>query len=72
MSTQPYFLQADILRTAGLLVETYGEMAVAGAFIRADQLKARGDGQGSQRWIRVAQAAENLLSESRPSDAVVH
>ena len=64
--------QSDILRTAGLLVENYGEMAVVGAFIRADQLKARGDGHGSRRWMRVAHAAENLLSMHRPDDAVIH
>ena len=64
--------QSEIFRTAGLLVETYGEMAVAGAFIRADQLKVRGDDPGCRRWIRVAQAAEDLLSEHVPDGAQVH
>ena len=64
--------QSEILRAASLLVEAYGDMAVAGAFIRADHLKARGDVQGRQRWIRVARAAEDLLSEQRPSNSIVH
>lgn len=64
--------QPEILRTASLLVETYGEMAVAGAFIRADELNARGDTQGHQRWLQVARAAESLLSEQRPAGAAVH
>jgi hypothetical protein len=64
--------QSEILKAASLLVEAYGDMAVAGAFIRADHLKARGDTQGRQRWIRVAHAAENLLSEQRPPGIDVH
>jgi hypothetical protein len=65
-------LQPEILRTASLLVENYGEMAVAGAFIRADALNARGDVRGHERWLQVARAAEALLSEHRPAEAAVH
>lgn len=65
-------LHPEILRTASLLVETYGEMAVAGAFIRADELGARGDSRGYDRWLQVARAAEALLSENRPAEATVH
>lgn len=64
--------QSEIFRAASLLVDAYGEMAPAGAFIRADQLHSRGDETGSKRWIRVAQAAENLLSEHRPDAAQLH
>jgi hypothetical protein len=60
-------LPPEIMRTASLLVDVYGEMAVAGAFIRADELGARGDAQGHDRWLQVARAAEDLLSVERPT-----
>ena len=63
---------SDILRTANLLVEQYGEMAPAGAKIKADQLFANGDGAGRKVWLRIAQASENLLAENRPSTSTVH
>lgn len=57
---------AEIYRTASLMIEQYGEMAPAGAFIRADQLKEDGDLTGRALWLRVAQTAEELLSERIP------
>ena len=65
-------IQPKILRTASLLVDVYGEMAVVGAFIRADQLSARGDTRGCERWLQVARATEGLLSQSRPLNTTVH
>jgi hypothetical protein len=65
-------LPPEIMRTASLLVDVYGEMAVAGAFIRADELGARGDTQGHDRWLQVARAAEALLSEERPLGISLH
>ncbi len=65
-------LPPEILRTASLLVDVYGEMAVAGAFIRADELEARGDTRGHDRWLQVARAAEDLLSEARPAGVALH
>jgi len=64
--------QSEILRAASLLVDAYGEMAVASAFIRADELSARGDEPGHARWCRVARAVEDLLSRGRPASAAVH
>ena len=65
-------IQPKILRAASLLLDEYGEMAVVGAFIRADQLSAQGDTRGCERWLRVAQATEGLLSQSRTSNTTVH
>ena len=65
-------IQPEILRTASLLVDVYGEMAVVGAFIRADQLSAQGDTRGYERWLRVARATEGLLSQSRSLNTTVH
>ncbi len=63
---------SDIRRTASLLVEQYGEMAPAGAKIKADHLDANGDRAGNRVWLRVARATEELLSEERPPASTVH
>ena len=65
-------LERDILRTAGLLVETYGEMAPTGAIIRADQLSEKGDIEGSLSWQRIAKVATDLLSDDRPDHISLH
>ncbi len=57
--------QSEILRTASLLIDQYGEMAAVGANIRADHLYARGDHHGHAVWSRVAEAADALLSDQR-------
>jgi hypothetical protein len=63
---------AEIYRTASLMIDQYGEMAPAGAFIRADQLKENGDLTGRALWLKVAQTAEALLSERVPLGTRVH
>ncbi len=65
-------ISADVYRTATLMIREYGEFAPAGAFIKADQLRDAGDVQGREVWLRIARAAEELLSEDRPQDSVVH
>ena len=65
-------IQSEILRTASLLVDVYGEMGVVGAFIRADQLSAQGDTLGYERWLKVARATKQLLSQTRPIKATIH
>jgi len=64
--------ETEILRTANLLVEQYGDMAPNGAKIKADQLIAGGDKAGQQTWLRIAQAAEKLLSEDIPPTETLH
>jgi len=63
---------SEILRTANLLVEHYGEMAPAGAKIKADQLDAKGDNAGRRTWLRIARAAEDMLSEICPPTSTIH
>lgn len=65
-------LSAEVYRTAKLLIEEYGELAPAGAFIKADQLRDKGDMSGEDVWLKVAKAAEFLLSEQRPENSVMH
>ena len=62
----------EIFKTANLLIDTYGEMAPNGAKIKADHLKDKGDAQGQKIWLRIARAAESLLDEKRPDNAIVH
>ncbi|MEK9722509.1 MAG: hypothetical protein VW405_03350, partial [Rhodospirillaceae bacterium] len=57
---------AEIVRTGSLLIAEYGELAPMGAVIRADHLSERGDPEGRATWLRIAQIAEDLLSEERP------
>ncbi|HIC28537.1 MAG TPA: hypothetical protein EYO85_03685 [Rhodospirillales bacterium] len=66
--------ETDIYRTANLLIKEYGEMAPPAAFIRADQLFEKGDLSGRRVWLRVARAAEGLLSEKAPApgDTSIH
>ncbi|MEX2311278.1 MAG: hypothetical protein WD624_02375 [Rhodospirillales bacterium] len=65
-------LSADVYRTATLMIQEYGEFAPAGAFIKADQLRDIGDQIGRDVWLRIARAAEELLSDERPADSVLH
>ena len=65
-------LSPEVYRTATLMIAEYGELAPAGAFIKADQLSAAGDEKGRDVWLRVAKAVEELLSDERPNDSVVH
>ena len=62
----------SIYRTANLLVRKYGEMAPVGAILKADSLLEAGDMAGRTLWMKVAKAAEELLSDERPGDATVH
>jgi len=64
--------ESEVLKTANLLVDTYGDMAPAGAKIRADHLMNAGDIQGRAVWLRIARAAERLLDDDRPKSAVIH
>ena len=64
--------ETEIYRTANLLITEYGEIAPPAAFIRADQLFEKGDMSGRRVWLRVARAAEGMLSEKTPVNASIH
>jgi len=63
---------AEIWRCASLLVEKYGEMALNGAALKADELERKGDREGRVLWLKVTEAVEQLLSEEIPSNATRH
>ncbi len=63
---------SEIYRTARLLVEEYGEMAPAGAALRADHLEQAGDTHGSALWLCIVKAAEDLLTRERPEGVPLH
>ena len=62
----------EVLKTAHLLIDTYGEMAPNGAKIKADHLKNNGDKRGHAVWLRIARATESLLNEKRPKNTKLH
>lgn len=64
--------ESEIYRTANLMIQEYGKMAPPAAFIRADQLFDKGDISGRRVWLRIAQIAEDLLSEKRPANVSIH
>lgn len=63
---------ADIWRTANLLVKQQGEEAPIHAAMRADELLAAGDLDGLAVWKRIAKAIDELLSTERPAGARVN
>jgi len=63
---------SEIWRCASLLVDQYGEMALNGAAIKADQLAQQGDQEGRFMWLKVTRAVEALLSEEVPEGTSVH
>jgi hypothetical protein len=66
-------ITSDIYRTANLLIETYGEMAVIGASIKADQCLQSGDDDGRAVWLKIARCVEELMDENTvPEDAVIN
>jgi len=64
--------KSEIWRCAGLLVESYGEMALNGAAIKADALARMGDIEGRTVWLEVTRAVEELLNEEVPAGTMRH
>lgn len=62
----------EIYRTANLLIEEFGDMAPASAFIKADQMEDQGEERAHAIWLRVAKAAEDILSEERPGHLLLN
>ena len=66
-------ITTDLYRTANLLIESYGEMAVVGASIKADQCLQSGDHDGRSVWLRVAQCVELLMDdETAPKGTTIN
>ncbi len=60
---------ADLWRAASLLVDRYGDQAVAEAITRADNMEAIGDREGTVVWRRIRQYVRELQS-TEPKGAV--
>ncbi len=62
----------DIYRSANELIKLFGDAADIEAAMRADERLAAGDMDGEAVWLRIMKAIEELVSEERPEDAMVH
>ena len=60
----------DIYRTAGILVNEYGEDAPIHAAMRADELLDEGDMDGKLVWLSILAAVKELLA--REPEGAVH
>jgi hypothetical protein len=49
--------EIDIWRAANLMLKRYGEKAIEGSAMRADELAAGGDHNGEATWRRITSAA---------------
>ena len=58
----------DILRAAHLHLERYGDQAVAKAREMVRTLKARGDNDGADTWLRIIVAIETMRQEPSGPD----
>ena len=65
-------ISPEIYKTANLLINEFGELAPASAFIKADQLRDLGDPSGQDLWLRIAHAVEDILCEDPPNTLVVN
>jgi hypothetical protein len=59
--------ELDILRSAHLHLERYGDQAVAKAREMVRTLKERGDNDGADTWLRIIVAIETMRQESSGS-----
>jgi hypothetical protein len=64
--------ERDIWASANVLVKRYGADARAEAVKRADDLRAEGDAQGQQVWLRIAGAIEELQRQERRDGEAVN
>ena len=62
----------DIYRAANELIKQHGDKAPIHAAMRADELLEAGDMDGKAVWLRIAKAAEELLSDKQADGAAIH
>jgi len=67
MSSDP-----EVYRAANLIIQKYGDGAIIYAGARADKLRADGDEQGNNMWLKVLDAVQELLTDVRPADTRLH
>jgi len=56
----------DIWRAANLMLKRYGEKAFEESSVRADELAADGDRDGSSAWRRITAAVELIANNVPP------
>lgn len=64
--------EADIWRSAQLLIKQHGDDAPVHAKVRAAELLSKGDLEGVRVWMAIIRAVERLLATERPAEASVH
>jgi len=65
--------QADIYRTAHLLIKQHGEEASIHASMKADEMLAQGNLDGKAVWLGVIKAIEELqVTEPATSKESIH
>ena len=62
----------DVFRAAQRLIERHGEDAPIHAAMRADALLEQGDMESKAVWLRILNAADELLARERPEGAKMH
>ena len=64
--------QVDIVRTAKVLVECYGDAAQCHAVMRINELTESGDFAALDVWRRILQAVAELTKHGAPPNRTVH
>ncbi len=60
----------DIWRSAKLMIDKHGELAVIECAIIADDMVERGDMQGQAVWLAIRRAVKSLLENGPPMDVL--
>ena len=68
MKAAPVIDDPDIFRAAQLMIEQHGPEAPLRASMRADQLLAERDAEGSAVWRRILEAIEELTRGRREEE----
>jgi hypothetical protein len=58
--------EIDIWRAAQLMLNRYGDNALAESMVRADELAAADDQNGAATWRRIADAVVQLANQTPP------
>ena len=61
----------DIMRSAWVLIEQYGEDASIWAAQKADAMLERGNLDGERLWLRILEAIDTLQATEPPEGTVV-
>lgn len=64
--------EADIYRTAKLIIDQYGEGALIEAALRQDKFLEQGDLNGAQTWSRIGTAIEWMQSPLNLTEETSH